>query len=621
MRGARTGSVGWNEYLRRMRTLLPFMWPKDDWRLQVLIMCCGLLLLAGRLVNVLVPTQYKRVVDALGGDGRPPTFAWREVLYFVGLRFLQGGGGIIASGQTFLWIPVGQYTTRQVSLKMFEHLHSLSLRFHLNRKTGEVLRVQDRGVQSIVSLLNAIVFQLAPTLVDIGVACVYFALVFDIYFASIVLATMTAYITATVAITDWRTSFRREANALDNKLEARAVDSLLNFETVKYYGAEKFEVAQYDDALVKFQYASWKSSASLNVLNSAQNVIIQAGLLVGCLVCAHRVVVGTMTVGDVVLYLSYITQLYVPLNWFGTYYRMMQRNFIDMENMLDLFQEHVEVQDLPDAAALSVGQGTVKFEDVSFGYDERQPILRGLSFTVPGGSTVAMVGESGAGKSTILRLLFRFYDVDSGRITIDGQDIRLIRQRDLRASIGVVPQDTVLFNDTIRYNIRYGKVTASDSEVEMAAEAAQIHDKILGFPDGYDTKVGERGLRLSGGEKQRVAIARTLLKASNPPIVLLDEATSALDTNTERNIQAALRRMTVNRTTIIIAHRLSTIVDADQILVMREGEIVESGTHADLMRDPDGVYYDMWMKQLQEEKEKEEAEEREKEEQEHQKAS
>ncbi|RKP22303.1 ABC transporter, partial [Syncephalis pseudoplumigaleata] len=418
-------------------------------------------------------------------------------------------------------------TTREVAVRMFEHLHSLSLRYHMNRKTGEVLRVQDRGVQSIVSLLQAIVFQLVPTLVDIAVACVYFAYTFDMYFASVVLATMFSYVMATIIITDWRTRFRREANESDNAMESRAVDSLLNFETVKYYGAEKFEVEQYEKALRLYQHASWKSSASLNVLNSAQNIIIQAGLLVGCLVCAHRVMAGMMTVGDVVLYLSYITQLYVPLNWFGTYYRMMQRNFIDMEKMLELFEMHVEVQDLPNAAPLTVTTGTVEFRNVSFGYDPRQPVLRDLSFVVPGGTTVAFVGASGAGKSTLLRLLFRFYDVESGTVMIDGQDIRHVRQRDLRASIGVVPQDTVLFNDSIGYNIRYGKVGASDEEVRQAAEAAQIHTRILGFPEGYGTRVGERGLRLSGGEKQRVAIARTLLK--DPPIVLLDEATSALD--------------------------------------------------------------------------------------------
>ncbi|KAI9594064.1 hypothetical protein BDF19DRAFT_466589 [Syncephalis fuscata] len=581
------GGVGWDEYIQRMRTLLPFMWPKNDLRLQVLIIICGSLLFIGRVVNVMVPMQYKIVVDRLGGSGDTPTFAWKEILWFVGLRFLQGNVGVIATAQTFLWIPVGQYTTREVAIKMFEHLHSLSLRYHMNRKTGEVLRVQDRGVQSIVSLLQAIVFQLVPTLIDIAVACFYFAYTFDLYFASVVLATMSSYIMATIAITDWRMQFRRETNESDNAMEARAVDSLLNFETVKYYGAEKFEVDH---------------SASLNVLNSAQNIIIQTGLLVGCLVCAHRVVVGTMTVGDVVLYLSYITQLYVPLNWFGTYYRMMQRNFIDMEKMLELFEVHVEVQDLPDAAPLIISDGTVEFKNVSFGYDSRQPVLRNLSFIVPGGTTVAFVGASGAGKSTLLRLLFRFYDVDDGCIKIDGQDIRFVRQKDLRANIGVVPQDTVLFNDTIEYNIRYGKVTATDSRVRQAAESAQIHSRILHFPDGYETRVGERGLRLSGGEKQRVAIARTLLK--DPPIVLLDEATSALDTHTERNIQSALQQVTKNRTTLIIAHRLSTIVHAEQIFVMEDGQIIESGTHADLMKRTDGHYYDMWMKQLKEESEK-----------------
>lgn len=413
---------------------------------------------------------------------------------------------------------------------MFEHLHALSLRFHLSRKTGEILRVQDRGVTSIVSLLSSILFQIVPTLVDIALATIYFAWEFDLYFASIVLITMVSYIVVTVSLTDWRTKFRRRSNDLENKVEARSVDSLLNFETVKYYGAEEWELRRYGDALRKYQRANWITSASLNVLNTAQNIIIQMGLLVGCLVCAHRVLVGTMTVGGVVLYLTYITQLYTPLNWFGTYYRVIQRNFVDMENMLALFSQHVEVQDAEDVKDLQIKDGTVSFNNIFFSYDPRQPVLKDVSFTIPGGSTVAIVGPSGGGKSTLVRLLFRFYDLQQGCITVDGQDIRDVRQRQLRQAIGVVPQDTVLFNDDILYNIRYGKVTATDEEVRDAAKAAQIHDKILHFPDGYETKVGERGLRLSGGEKQRVAIARTILK--NPPIVLLDEATSALDVST-----------------------------------------------------------------------------------------
>ncbi|RKP15115.1 P-loop containing nucleoside triphosphate hydrolase protein [Piptocephalis cylindrospora] len=545
---------------------MPFLWPKNDRKLQGMIVLCFVILAAGRVVNILVPRQYKAVVDSLGGDGNPARpEAIINVLWFVLFRFLQGNVGILNTAQTFFWIPVGQYTTR-------EHLHALSLRFHLARKTGEILRVQDRGVNSII----------VPTLVDIALATIYFAWEFDLYFASIVLITMVSYIVVTVTLTDWRTKFRRRSNDLDNKVEARSVDSLLNFETVKYYGAEGWEQQRYGDALRKYQKANWITSASLNVLNTAQNVIIQMGLLVGCLVCAHRVLAGTMTVGAVVLYLTYITQLYAPLNWFGTYYRVIQRNFVDMENMLALFTEHIEVQDAEDAKDLQIKNGTVSFSNISFAYDPRQPVLRDISFTIPGGSTVAIVGPSGGGKSTLFRLLFRFYDLQQGCITVDGQDIRDVRQRQLRQAIGVVPQDTVLFNDDILYNIRYGKVSATDEEVYEAAKAAQIHDKILHFPDGYGTKVGERGLRLSGGEKQRVAIARTILK--NPPIVLLDEATSALDTHTERNIQSELRTVTKNRTTMIIAHRLSTIVHADLILVMQEGQIVERGSHAELMR-------------------------------------
>ncbi|GES92098.1 ATP-binding cassette sub-family B member 6, mitochondrial [Rhizophagus clarus] len=389
-------------------------------------------------------------------------------------------------------------------------------------------------------------------------------------------------------------------------MESKAVDSLLNYENVKLYAAESFEVKQYSDAIKSYQLADKKSNLTLYILNTTQNVVIQLGLLAGCLLCASRIRRGEMSVGDFVMYLTYIIQLYGPLNWFGNYYRVIQKNFVDMEKMLDLLQELPEVKDLPHAESLTVQKGEVIFDNVSFHYDPRVPTLKNISFTIPSGSTVALVGPSGGGKSTIFRLLFRFYDVQNGRILVDGQDIRHVRQRDLRSCIGIVPQDTVLFNDTIRYNIRYGKIGATDKEVEEAAEAAQIHDKILGFPDGYDTKVGERGLRLSGGEKQRVAIARTLLK--NPQIVLLDEATSALDTHTERHIQKSLRRMTANRTTLIIAHRLSTIVHADQILVLQGGEIVERGSHLELMQ-MEGVYHKLWNKQLKNhEKMKREAE-------------
>ncbi|ORX64838.1 P-loop containing nucleoside triphosphate hydrolase protein [Basidiobolus meristosporus CBS 931.73] len=596
---------GIRKFYERVKLLLPFLWPSDNLYLQFMIVMCILLLMLGNVISVLAPRAAKDVFDSFTGENTTPYFAWGRILYFVFLKFLQGSVGLVSSTQKVFWIPVGQYTTKAISVKMFKHLHNLSLRFHINRKTGEVLRVQDRGVASIVSLLNSLFFNIVPTLVDIGVACAYFTYHFDIYFGTIVFMTMGLYILSTIIITDWRTKYRRLANNLDNAMEAKAVDSLLNFETVKYYNAEDYEVEQYTKAINDYQSADWMNTFTLSLLNTTQNTIIQLGLLVGCLLCSKRIVHGEMTPGDFMLYLTYITQLYGPLNWFGSYYRLIQKNFIDMETLLELFQEPIEVKDLPNTEELVVKKGDVVFENVSFSYDNKIAILKNISFKITHGTTVALVGPSGSGKSTLLRLLFRFYDVQGGRILIDGQDIRHVKQKDLRRYIGVVPQDTVLFNDDIRYNIRYGKVHATDKEVEKAAIAARIHNKIVGFPDGYNTRVGERGLRLSGGEKQRVAIARTILK--DPPIVLLDEATSALDTNTERHIQAALKSMTKNRTTLVIAHRLSTIVHADMILVMRDGEIVERGSHVELMSNRDGVYYDLWMKQLQDdEKTKEE---------------
>ncbi|CAG8506513.1 9915_t:CDS:10, partial [Scutellospora calospora] len=590
------------DFLSRSKKLIPFLWPAHDVKLQVLIVICILLLIAGRVVNAMLPYQSKVIIDRMTAGET----IWKEILIFVGLRFLQGDVGLINTIQSLLWIPVGQFTTREISVKMFEHLLNLSLRFHHNRKTGEILRVQDRGVSSIVSILSSILFNIVPTLVDIAIAIIYFTLAFDLYFGMIVFITMSLYIISTIIMTEWRTKYRRLTNQLDNAMEAKAVDSLLNYETVKLYAAEPFEVDQYTHAILDYQMADLKSNMTLYILNTAQNVTIQFGLLAGLLLCAIRIAKNEMSIGDFVMYLSYILQLYAPLNWFGNYYRTIQKNFVDMEKMLDLLQEPPEIEDLPQAAPLVVKKGEVVFDNVSFSYDSKVPTLRNISFSIPGGYTVALVGPSGGGKSTILRLLFRFYDVQTGCILVDGQDIRHVKQRDLRNCIGVVPQDTVLFNDTIKYNIRYGKIGATDRQVEEAASAAQIHDKILGFPEGYETKVGERGLRLSGGEKQRVAIARTLLK--NPQIVLLDEATSALDTRTERHIQKSLRRMTANRTTLIIAHRLSTIVHADQILVLQEGEIVERGSHLELMQK-EGVYYKLWNKQLKHhEKVKKEAE-------------
>ncbi|KAL2911106.1 ATP-binding cassette-type vacuolar membrane transporter Hmt1 [Polyrhizophydium stewartii] len=587
----------WVEAISKVRKLFPFLWPRGLY-LRTLVVCCFLLLALGRVVNILVPETYKHLVNALspeppsstpphapdGGSGvHRPYFAWGLVLLYTFFRFLQGGVGLVSSLQYFLWIPVGQYTSREISVRMLAHLHSLSLQFHINRKTGEVLRVIDRGTASISSLLSYIVFNILPVFIDIAIAVAYFAVTFDWTIALIVLVTMILYIAFTVWITEWRTKFRRDMNDLDSAARGRAVDSLLNFETVKYFGNEAWEVAEYERAIRRYQVADWKSSSSLNLLNTAQNIVITLGLLAGLLLCASRVVDGLLSVGDFVAYIAYLLQLYQPLNWFGTYYRVIQQNFIDMEKMLDLFEEGQAVRDAPDAGTLDVSRGgTIHFDRVCFSYDGQTPVLDQVSFEVAAGKTVALVGPSGGGKSTILRLLFRFYDPTSGGISIDGQDLRSVTQASLRKHIGVVPQDTVLFNDTVMFNIRYGNISAADDEVVEAAKAAQIHDRILSFPEGYNTRVGERGLRLSGGEKQRVAIARTLLK--DPAVIVLDEATSALDNQTERLIQDSLRTLCADRTTLVVAHRLSTVVDADEILVVRDGRIVERGTHEELLR-------------------------------------
>lgn len=583
------------------------------------------MLALGRVVNVVVPLQYKLLVDALSQvPANPmPYYAWGAVLTFCFLRFLQGGVGVISSLQTLLWIPISQYNTRRVSVEMLSHLHSLSLQFHINRKTGEVLRVMDRGTSSIGSLLSSILFNIIPVFVDIGIAVVWFVYQFDVATGFIVFITMAVYVVFTIVITEWRTKFRREMNDLDSASRANAVDSLLNFETVKYYNNEAYEVGKFDKSIRAYQKADWRSQASLVALNSAQNATITLGLIAGSLLVASRVVDGDLTIGDFILFITYIIQLYQPLNWFGTYYRMIQQNFVDMESMFDLLEQNAAVKDSLDATELAVKDGGIIFDNVSFGYDKRVTAIDRLSFVVPPNTTTALVGQSGSGKSTVFRLLFRFYDPSAGKILIDGQDICTVTQSSLRKSIGVVPQDTVCFNDTIGYNIGYGDVNKSFDEVIEAAKKAQIHDRIMSFPDQYNTKVGERGLRLSGGEKQRVAIARTLLK--DPKIILLDEATSALDNTTEALIQRTLQELTSRRTTLVIAHRLSTIVNADCILVLKDGRIVERGTHAELLDMGErlaklksekrvvggadgvheleqagaGVYYSMWMRQLE----------------------
>ncbi|RKP38604.1 P-loop containing nucleoside triphosphate hydrolase protein [Dimargaris cristalligena] len=574
-----------SDFFARLSQLAPFLFPHQLPRSNyIYIALCFAMLALGRWVNILVPTQYKNVVNNITDH----TLVSADVVAFVLLKVLQGDIGLLQTVHDFCWTPVSQFTTRAVAVRIFTHLHSLPLEFHTNRKTGEILRIQDRGVSSIESLLSSILFKILPTVADITIACFYFSFHFDLYFGGIVILTMTAYIASTIILTEWHKQHRRRSNNYDNEMEAKAVDSLLNHETVKHNNAEVFEVRVYAEAMQKYQSAEWMNVVSLNVLRSVQNCSMQIGMLIGCLLCTRRIMSGDMTVGDFVLYLAYLNQMYAPLNWFGNSYRLIQKNFVDMERMLEVLAEAPECTD-------ARVQGDIEFRHVTFYYNDHVPILKDVSFKVPAGSTVALVGPSGSGKSTILKLLYRFYEPTAGEITLDGRNIRDLSPRRLRSHLGMVPQDTTLFNDTIRFNIQYGQAGAgfdavSLSEIEESARSAQIHHKIISLPEGYETRVGERGARLSGGERQRIAIARTILK--NPRVVLLDEATSALDTYTELKIQSALQTMTQNRTTLIVAHRLSTVIHADLILVIKDGHIVERGSHAELLTDSEGLRED-----------------------------
>eukprot|EP01094_Clydonella_sp_ATCC50884_P015562 TRINITY_DN2615_c1_g1_i1.p1 TRINITY_DN2615_c1_g1~~TRINITY_DN2615_c1_g1_i1.p1 ORF type:complete len:631 (-),score=258.59 TRINITY_DN2615_c1_g1_i1:25-1917(-) len=572
-------------------TLLPYLWPQKKPVIRLYVVLSIILMLLSKLATVATPIAMKHAIDDLSPEAEHDmTFPVYWVLAY-GLLRLASKGCSDLRDSTF--VNVTQNALRTAALDTFVHLHKLSLRFHTNRQTGTVLRAIERGTQGISFLLVFVLFNIGPTILEILMVCAIMFYLYEVWFAVITACTMIIYIVYTLSITQWRIKFRREMNDLNNEANNKAVDSLLNFETVKYFGNEEHEAQRYDAALLGYMKGALKSQLSLALLNIGQALVIAVGVVGVMLLAAWRVYHGHMSIGDFVLVNTYLLQLYVPLNFLGTSFRLIRSSLVDLENMFLLLDELPEVQDA-SLSALQVPAGRVVFDSVSFGYSEERAVLDGVSFTIEPGCMLAIVGPTGSGKTTISRLLFRFYDVDGGSISIDGTDISEVSQNSLRRSIGVVPQDTVLFNDSIRYNIRYGRLDATDGEVEEAARLAEIHDFVEGQPDGYDTVVGERGLRLSGGEKQRVSIARAILK--NPPVMVFDEATSALDSETERRIQEALERVSEGRTSLVIAHRLSTVVHADEIIVLDQGRVVERGKHSELVQR-DGVYAGMWRQQ------------------------
>jgi ABC-type transport system involved in Fe-S cluster assembly fused permease/ATPase subunit len=580
------------DWPRVRSVILPFLWPRESAGLRARVVIAFALLVVAKIITVQVPFLFKTVVDRLSEPEAAMLALPLAALLAYGLARLCAAG--FAELRDAIFAKVAETAGRLVSLRVFSHLFSLSLRYHLERRTGELARVIERGVTAITFLLGIVLFNVGPTLLEFALVIGILLVKYPWPFATVVFVTIVVYALFTFLASEWRIGIRREMNQRDNEVSAQSVDSLLNYETVKAFTNEGFERARLDRTLQLYQAAAIRSQTSLAALNFGQAGIIAVGVTGVMIMAARGVVAGTMTVGDVVLVNTFLLQLYQPLNFLGVVYRQVRQSLTDLENLMALLDLEPEVKDRPGARPLALNAAEVRFDGVSFGYDPRRPVLQDVDFIVPAGHTLALVGRSGAGKSTVVRLLFRFYDVDEGAILIDGQDLRDLTQESLRAAIGLVPQDTVLFNDTIRANIAYGRPGAAQAEIETAARAAQIHEFIGRLPDGYDTMVGERGLKLSGGEKQRVAIARMVLK--DPPILVFDEATSALDSGTERLIQGALRRLSTGRTTLIIAHRLSTVVDADQILVLEDGRMVEHGRHHQLLARG-GHYAQMWARQ------------------------
>jgi ATP-binding cassette, subfamily B, heavy metal transporter len=579
-------------HLQTLITLLPYLWPAGETGLRVRVVVAMTLLVAAKGFNVYVPFFYKASVDALSVEVAGLIVV--PVMIIVGYGLARVMAQALGELRDAVFAKVAQHAIRSVALKTFNHLHSLALRYHLDRQTGGLSRTIERGTKGIQFLLTFSLFNILPTLLEILLVTGILLYNYNFWFAVITLATIGGYIAFTMMVTEWRMKFRRQMNDSDNEANTKAIDSLLNYETVKYFGNEGHEANRFDSSMARYQTAAVRSQTTMSYLNIGQGVIVSFGLIVVMLLAAQGVRDGSMTLGDFVLVNTFLIQLYLPLNFLGFVYREIKQSLVDMEVMFNLLAQHTEIADKPDARALQPGNAVIEFDHVDFAYESDRAILHDVSFKVPAGHTVAIVGPSGAGKSTISRILFRFYDVSGGSVRIDGQDIRDVTQSSLRQAIGIVPQDTVLFNDTIGYNIRYGRPDASEEEVQEAARMASIHEFVENLPKGYKAMVGERGLKLSGGEKQRVAIARTILK--KPEILLFDEATSALDSQTEREIQASLREVSADRTTLVIAHRLSTIIHADEILVLDQGRIVERGRHQDLLA-AEGQYAAMWARQ------------------------